>query len=96
LEDFLVKYSSIFIVSYYFIYYLADDDLTAFYTSLSDVLSTSSVEAQAETNLIEHQTAHNVLRFLIIADGKRQKKNKQDQSKISLKVFILCGISFVS
>ncbi len=60
----------------------ADDDLSSFYTSLSTILSTSSVEPQAETNLIEHQTAHNVLRHLIIADGKRQKKNKQKSSKI--------------
>jgi len=51
-----------------------DDDLSALYTSLSSILNDSSVEPQAETNLIEHQTAHNVLRHLIIADGKRQKK----------------------
>jgi hypothetical protein len=62
--------------------FIADDDLSLFYISLSTVLSTSSVEAQSETNLIEHQTAHNVLRHLIIADGKRQKKNKQNSSKI--------------
>jgi hypothetical protein len=46
------------------------------------VLSTSSAEPQAETNLIEHQTAHNVLRHLIIADSKRQKKNQQETSSI--------------
>ncbi len=49
---------------------------------MSAVLSTSSVDAQAETNLIEHQTAHNVLNHLIIADGKRQKKNPQQTSLI--------------
>ncbi|CAF2570223.1 unnamed protein product [Rotaria sp. Silwood2] len=78
-----------------------DDDLSSFYTSISTVLSTSSVEAQSETNFIEHQTAHNVLRHLIIADGKRQKKNKHDQTLVStllssispdkLRTWILCN-----
>jgi len=78
-----------------------NDDLSSFYTSLSTVLSTSSVEAQSETNLIEHQTAHNVLRHLIIADGKRQKKNKQNSTLVStllssispdtLRTWILCN-----
>jgi len=78
-----------------------DDDLSAFYTSLSTVLSTSSVEPQAESNLIEHQTAHNVLRHLIIADGKRQKKDQQKQTLVStllssispdtLRTWILCN-----
>ena len=45
------------------------------------MLANSSVEPQAEDNLIEHQTAHNVLRHLIIADGKRQKKAQQSSSK---------------
>jgi len=54
-----------------------NDDLSSFYTSLSKVLSNSAVEPKAETNLIEHQTSHNVLRHLIKADGERQKKNKQ-------------------
>jgi pumilio family protein 6 len=77
------------------------DDLSAFYTSLSDVLSASSVEPQAETNLIEHQTAHNVLRHLIMADGKRQKKNPQKSTLVStllssispdiLRTWILCN-----
>jgi len=78
-----------------------DDDLSVFYTSLSEAMSASSVEPQAETNLIEHQTAHNVLRHLIIADGKRQKKNKQNQTLVStllssispdiLRTWILCN-----
>ncbi|CAF1418241.1 unnamed protein product [Rotaria sordida] len=78
-----------------------DDNLSSFYTSISTVLSTSSVEPQAETNLIEHQTAHNVLRHLIIADGKRQKKNKHNQTLVStllssispdtLRTWILCN-----
>jgi len=78
-----------------------DDDLSLFYTSLSTALSNSSVEPQAETNLIEHQTSHNVLRHLIIADGKRQKKNKQKTTLIStllstispdiLRTWILCN-----
>jgi pumilio family protein 6 len=77
------------------------DDLSAFYTSLSEVLSASSVEPQAETNLIEHQTAHNVLRHLIMADGKRQKKNPQKSTLVStllssispdiLRTWILCN-----
>ena len=56
----------------------------------------SGVEPQSETNLIEHQTAHNVLRHLIIADGKRQKKNKQNQSKIFLKKIFSIGVLFFS
>jgi len=78
-----------------------NDDLTAFYKELSSTLSTSSVEPQAETNLIEHQTAHNVLRHLIIADGKRQKKDKQKTTLVStilstispdvLRTWILCN-----
>ena len=61
-----------------------EDDLSSFYTSLSTILSNSSVEPQAETNLIEHNIAHNVLRHLIVADGKRQKKNKQSQCELTL------------
>lgn len=61
--------------------FLAEEDLSAFYTALSSALNGSSVEPQAETNLIEHQTAHNVLRHLIIADGKRQKKNQYETSR---------------
>jgi len=83
------------ISKHYRIDFLADDDLSSFYTSLSTVLSTSSAEPQAQTNLIEHQIAHNVLRHLIIADGKRQKKIKQDQCKIFLeKIFCIDGILF--
>ncbi|CAF5142481.1 unnamed protein product [Rotaria sp. Silwood1] len=79
----------------------SDDNLSAFYTSISIVLSTSSVEPQAETNLIEHQISHNVLRHLIIADGKRQKKNKHNETLVStllssispdkLRTWILCN-----
>jgi len=78
-----------------------DDDLSSFYASLSSVLNASSVEPQAETNLIEHQIAHNVLRHLIVADGKRQNKNKQKQTLVStilstispdtLRTWILCN-----
>jgi len=99
LKDFRVRYSFTFfflpISKHYRIDFLADDDLSSFYTSLSTVLSTSSAEPQAQTNLIEHQIAHNVLRHLIIADGKRQKKIKQDQCKIFLeKIFSIDGILF--
>ena len=72
-----------------------NDDLTAFYKELSSTLSTSSVEPQAETNLIEHQTAHNVLRHLIIADGKRQKKDKQKTSRF-LSLFRKNKTSFIN
>lgn len=75
-------------------FFLANDDLSTFYSSLSTVLSTSANEAQAETNLIEHQTAHNVLRHLIIADGKRQKKNQQDTSKYFLHLPLVLDWTF--
>lgn len=68
---------------------LVDDDLSSLYTAVSELLSTSTVEPQAETNLIEHQTAHNVLRHLIVADGKRQKKNNQNQSMTGCYDFLL-------
>lgn len=79
----------------------ADDNLNPLYQSLSSVLSTSSVEPQAENNLIENPIAHNVLRHLIIADGKRQKRFQLNStlvstllSKISpdtLRTWILCN-----
>jgi len=79
-----------------------DDDLSSLYTSISSVLgASSSMEPQAETNLIEHQTAHNVFRHLIIADGKRHQKNKTSQTLVStilssispdiLRTWILCN-----
>lgn len=76
-------------------------DLSAFYAAVESILASSSVEPQAEDNLIEHQTAHNVLRHLIIADGKRQKKAQQSSSLVStilgsispdlLRTWILCN-----
>ncbi|CAF0895647.1 unnamed protein product [Adineta steineri] len=78
-----------------------EDDLSAFYAALSTVLGESTVEAQSETNLIENQIAHNVLRHLIIADGKRQKANKHKKTLLStilstispdtLRTWILCN-----
>ena len=74
----------------------ADDSLSSLYSAINTVLSTSSVEPQAETNLIEHQTAHNVLRHLIIADGKRQKNYKQNESNFLLTKFCFCETVFIS
>lgn len=79
----------------------AEDDLSKFYTSLSLALNDSSLEPQADENLIEHQTAHNVLRHLIIADEKRQNLSEQMSTLVStilslvspenLRTWILCN-----
>ncbi|CAF3824647.1 unnamed protein product [Rotaria magnacalcarata] len=78
-----------------------EDNLSSFYTSISTLLDNATVEPQAETNLIENQITHNVLRHLIIADGKRQKKQKHNQTLVStllstispdtLRTWILCN-----